>query len=116
MEAKKEKADFEFNTRDYRRIELQYRAQFTLKEESRGLEECTLININRNLKGVGVRFHTCKEIKINSIIIIDLLTTGELGPVCITGILRWIRETGNDFIGGVELIGNTNKLKCLLPQ
>jgi hypothetical protein len=115
MEAKNKKPGFDFDTRDYRRVELQYRAQFTLKEENRGLEECTLININKNLKGMGIRFHTCKEIKINSIIIIDLLTTGELGPVCITGILRWIRQAGNDFMGGIELIGNTNKLKRLLP-
>ena len=115
MEAKNKKADFEFQTRDYRRIELEYKAQFTLKEENGSLEKCTIININRNLKGVGIRFHTCKEIKINSIVIIDLLTTGESGPVCITGILRWIRQTGSDFIGGVELIGNTNKLKSLLP-
>jgi hypothetical protein len=115
MEAKNEKTGFEFSMIDYRRVELQYRAQFTLKEGNRGLEECTLINVNKNLKGIGIRFHTSKEIKINSIIIIDLLTTGELGPVCITGILRWIRQAENDFIGGIELIGNTNKLKRLLP-
>ena len=115
MEAKKEKPDFEFGARDYRRVELQHRAQFTLKEGNRGLEECTLINVNKNLKGIGIRFHTSKEIKINSIIIIDLLTTGELGPICITGILRWIEQTGNNFVGGMELIGNTNKLKRFLP-
>ena len=115
MEAKNEKTGFEFGARDYRRVELQYRAQFILKEGNRGLEECTLINVNKNLKAIGIRFHTSKEIKINSIIIIDLLTTGELGPVCITGILRWIRQAGNDFIGGMEIIGNTNKIKRLLP-
>ena len=115
MEAKKEKPGFEFGARDYRRVELQHRAQFTLKEGNRGLEECTLINVNKNLKGIGIRFHTSKEIKINSIIIIDLLATGELGPICITGILRWIEQTGNNFVGGMELIGNTNKLKRFLP-
>ena len=115
MEAKNKKPGAEFDTKDYRRVELQHRAQFTLKEGNRSLEECTLINVNKDLKGLGIRFHTCKEIKINSIIIIDLLTTGELGPVCITGILRWIRQTGKDFIGGIELIGNSNKLKGLLP-
>ena len=115
MEAKNEKPGAEFDTRDYRRVELQHRAQFTLREGNRGLEECTLINVNKDLKGIGIRFHTCKEIKINSIIIVDLLTTAVLGPVCITGILRWIRQTGKDFIGGIELIGNSNKLKGLLP-
>ena len=115
MEAKNEKLDFEFVSRDYRRVELQHRAQFILKEEAGGLEPCTIVNINKNLKGIGVLFHTQKAIKINSIIIIDLLMPGELGPVCVTGILRWISQTGNDFMGGIELIGNTNKLKRLLP-
>jgi len=115
MEAKNKKPGFDFDTRDYRRVELQHRAQFILKEGNRGLEECTLINVNKDLKGIGIRFHTSKEIKINSIIIVDLLTTGVLGPVCITGILRWIRQTGKDFIGGIELIGNSKKLKGLLP-
>lgn len=115
MEAKDAILDLEVVAGDYTRVELQRRAQFILKEEDRGLEECTLVNINKNLKGIGVIFHTRKAIKINSIIIIDLLIPGELGPVCVTGILRWIRQTGNDFLGGMELIGNTNKLKRLLP-
>ena len=115
MEAKNKKPGFDFDTRDYRRVELQHRAQFILKEGNRGLEECTLINVNKDLKGIGIRFHTSKEIKTNSIIIIDLLITSESGPACITGILRWIKKTGNDFVGGIELIGNSNKLKRLLP-
>ena len=115
MEAKIEQPGLDPYNRDYRRVEIGHRAQFILKEENRGLEECTIININKNLKGIGVIFHTDKVIEVNAIIIIDLLTPGDLGPVCITGILRWIRETGNDFVGGVELIGNTNKLKSLLP-
>lgn len=114
MEAKAEKPDLGAHARDYRRVELNHRAQFILKGEDRGLGECTLININCNLRGIGVIFHTCEAININSIIIIDLLTPGEWGPVCVTGILRWIRQEGNHFIGGLELIGNTNKLKRLL--
>ena len=113
MEVKNEKTNVAFDTRDYKRIELQHRAQFTLKEDNRGLEECTIINVNKNLKGIGVIFHTRHSIELNSIIIIDLLIPGELGPVCVSGILRWIRQTGNDFVGGMELVGNTNKLKRL---
>ena len=101
--------------RDCERIDLQHQAQFTTIRESRGLEGCTIINISRNLKGIGIKFHTLENIKLNSIITIDLLPTSEFIPMCVTGIVRWIKQTEDEFWGGVELIGNTHKLQRILP-
>ena len=42
--------------------------------------------MNNNLKGVGVKFHTREDIKVNSIVIIDLLIPNELRPVYVKGI------------------------------
>ena len=113
MEREQKKNDF--NIRDCRRIDLQHQAQFTPIREIRGLERCTIINISRNLKGMGIKFHTRENINLNSIITIDLLPTSELVPTCVTGIVRWIKQTEDEFLGGVELIGNTHKLQRILP-
>ena len=91
------------------RIELQKRAKFTLKDEERGWEACTILNLNQNLQGVGIQFHTQKEIKVNSIVIIDLSTDGEVESLSIIGIIRWIKNVEGDLIGGIELIGDINK-------
>lgn len=98
------------------RITLQKRAKFTLKDEERGWEKCTLLNLNQNLQGVGIQFHTQKDIKVNSIVIIDLSTASEVESLSIIGIVRWIQKMESDMLGGVELIGNINKLRRILPE
>jgi hypothetical protein len=98
------------------RIELQKRAKFTLKDEERGWENCTLLNLNQNLKGLGIRFHTLKDIKVNSIVIIDLSHAAEGESFSIVGIVRWIYKVEDDLMGGIELIGNINKLRKILPE
>ena len=98
------------------RIAIQREAKFTLKDEKRRWEACTLMNLNQNLQGVGVRFHTTQDIKVNSIVIIDLSTEGGDEPLSAIGIVRWIKK-GEDYLtGGIELIGNINKLGRILPE
>ena len=98
------------------RIELRKRARFTLKDEERGWENCTLLNLNQNLKGVGIRFHTLKDIKVNSIVIIDLSNSGDGESFSMVGIVRWVNKVEDDLMGGMELIGNINKLRRILPE
>ena len=98
------------------RIALHKRAQFTLKDEGRSWEKCTILNLNQNLRGMGIRFHTRKEIKVNSIVIIDLSTSGEVESLSAVGIVRWVTKVESDLMGGIELIGNSNKLRRLLPD
>ena len=98
------------------RVALQKRAKFTLKDEGSGWGECTLLNLNQNLQGGGIQFHTQKDIKVNSIVIIDLTTPGEVESLSIIGIVRWVKKVESDLMGGIELIGNTNKLRRILPE
>src|SRR5210317_2654057 len=114
MEANNIEHLFEHIKADYRRIELQHRTYFTLREKNRGWEACTLININKNRKGIGIRFHTDQEIRENATVTIDLSAPGACRPVCYRGIIRWIRKTEEGFIGGIELTRSTDKLKSVL--
>ena len=114
MEARDIKHLLKNTTIDYRRVGVQHRTYFTLKEGKRGWEECTLININKNYKGVGILFHTDKEIRVNTVVTIDLSAADECRPSCITGIVRWIKKTGNDFVGGMELKSGINRLEKVL--
>ena len=97
MEAKKNKSIFELETRGYRRVDTQHQARFTLKGGTRDWNECIIININNDLKGLGIRFKAREEIKVNSLVIIDLLSTDDLEPIHIKGTLMWIKQTGDDF-------------------
>jgi hypothetical protein len=100
----------EFEERSFRRISLKHQAKFTLKEGKRGWEDCTIININRNLQGMGIVFHTQEKIPVHSIVIIDLLTNGKYGPIYVTGVVRWTEKRKSDFIGGLALIGDIQKI------
>ena len=59
---------------------------------------------------MGIIFHTREEIPVTAIVIIDLLADGKNGPICITGVVRWIEDTKSDFVGGLELIGDIEKV------
>jgi len=98
------------------RIALQKRAKFILKDQKRGWGDCTLLNLNQNLQGVGIRFHTAQDIKVNSIVIIDLSDEGKDESLSVIGIVRWIKKGEDDLTGGIELIGNINKLGRILPE
>ena len=98
------------------RITIQKRAKFILKDEKRDWEDCTLLNLNQNFEGVGIRFHTSHDIKINSIVIIDVSVEGENQSLSIAGIVRWIKKGEDCLTGGIELIGNINKLGRFLTE
>jgi hypothetical protein len=98
------------------RIEIHKRAKFNLKDDKRGWDDCTLLNLNSNLKGMGIRFHTTKDIKVNEIVIIDLSEEGKNNSLSIVGIVRWIQQGEDDLTGGIELIGNINKLERFLAE
>ena len=110
MSLENSEAYSEFEERSFRRIPVKLSAKFTLKEGKKGWENCTIININRNLKGMGVIFHTREEIPVHSIVIIDLLTDGTHGPIYVTGVVRWTEDRKSDFVGGIALIGDIEKV------
>ena len=114
MEAKNNEHPLDLNRSSYRRIKLQHRARFTIKEENGHWENCTLININQILNGVGVRFHRSKAITSGKTITIDVMPSETSGSLCITGVVKWVKQRENDCVGGIELTGPTDNLKRLL--
>ena len=114
MEAKKDEHLFALDRKNYRRIELQHPARFTIQEENGYWENCTLININQNLTGVGVRFHTPETITPGATVTIDVMASDTSGPLFITGTVKWVKQRENDCVGGIELTGITDTLKRLL--
>ncbi len=70
--------------------------------EGNGLRErCVIFNISR--KGVGLKFHTCENINVGSIIHLEMFVPGQSEPINLKGTLKWIEKEGNDFIGAIEL-------------
>lgn len=85
-------------------------------EDQRGnWEKCTVINISR--KGVGIKLQTAQKMDIGSVIHLAILVPQEPDPVMVKGMWRWIKQKGNSFIGGIELIDELDdaKWESLIP-
>ena len=86
--------------RRFSRQQSQLKAQYFLKGRKEGWGECTVIDVSR--KGMGITFQTSEKIKVGSFILLEIPVPTELEPFYIIGILRWIRQKGNTFTGGIE--------------
>jgi len=78
------------------------KAQYFSREEKGSREQCGISNVSR--KGVGLKLHTGKKIKLASIIHLEMHVAIKSEPIEAKGILKWIEKEGNGFIGGIELI------------
>jgi len=65
-----------------------------------GWENCTVNEVSR--KGMGVLFLTPMGLNAGSIIHLKVLLPSEPKPVTVRGILKWIKNKGDFFIGGIE--------------
>ena len=90
------------DSRGFIRFFSQLRARYVAEDEEKGWEECTVINVNR--KGMGVKFQTDEKIRVSSIIHFEMSVSTEFEPVQVTGILKWINEGENYFVGGIEFL------------
>lgn len=88
------------NRRSFSRFDTQLKAKYFLKERKEGWRKCTVIDISR--KGMGIVFVTREKINVGSTILLEVAVPEELEAIHAIGILRWIRQKGKDFIGGVE--------------
>ena len=86
--------------RKFSRCFTQLDARF-LKEGEREWEEATIINISR--KGMGIKFRTSVKINISSTLHLAIIVSGESDPIMVKGVLGWIKQKENYFIGGIEL-------------
>ena len=89
------------NTRGFVRFDVQMKAQYFFKERKRGWEECTIIKLSR--KGMGIRFHTREKISIGSAIHLRVFVSKGSEHFIVKGVLKWIEEKGEYFVGGVKL-------------
>ena len=83
--------------RKYPRTILPQRAQFFGKK---GWEDCLITEVSR--KGMGVKFYTSEKITAGSIIHLKVRVPQESNPVMVKGVLRWIEQSAEHFVGGIE--------------
>ena len=93
------------------RIPTQRKAHYFLKEGTDTLKECTLIDVSH--RGMGIRFNTTEALYPGSTVIIDLTGSVARESLYVTGLLRWIEEGVNFFIGGIELIESLDDITLL---
>ena len=86
--------------RKFKRHQTRLKAQYYIKEENEGWEECTIIDVSH--KGMGIVFLTRKEIEVSSTVLLEITLLTELEPIYIVGTLKWIKQEDRDFIGGIE--------------
>lgn len=88
--------------RESQRYPTQRRAYYFLQEGEGIGQECTIINVSR--KGLGVLFHTSKQINVGAAIHLEVPDPRSLETINVRGELRWCKTIRNEFIGGIELI------------
>ena len=65
-----------------------------------GWEDCVITEASR--KGFGMIFYTREKIKEGSIINLRVSIPSQPQPVEAKGLLKWIENKGEHFIGGIE--------------
>jgi len=94
--------------RRFSRCITQLEARF-LKEGEREWEEATIINVSS--KGMGIKFRTSVKVNIGSTLHLAIIVSGESDPIMVKGVLGWIKQKGNYFIGGIELTEELEEVK-----
>jgi len=107
------KTVFKLDKRVCRRHYKQLKAYYLLCNKKRGWEECTIINVNVANEGMGIKFHTSEKIKAGTTIIFEIFISGELEPISVKGIVKWSKQGGKDFIGGIRLTEGVHRLSKL---
>lgn len=85
--------------RTFVRFFIQLKAHYSLQERDSVWEECTVLDVSR--KGIGVEFSS--QISLGSTINMTVCFPEELEPLSVKGMLKWIKQSGNRFIGDIEL-------------
>ena len=73
---------------------------FLIKGKGKG-QECTIIDVSR--KGLGMIFHSNEEISVGTNIRLEIPDPITIDTIDVRGELRWSKNIGGEFIGGIEL-------------
>ena len=74
------------------------KATYSPEESNRGWEDCTITKLSR--KGMGIIFHTDEKIAVDSTLRLKVYTTDEDKYFTVKGVLKWVENDSNTFIGG----------------
>ena len=97
------------NTRRFERFPTQREGQYFLVKEKEKGQNCTIIDVSR--KGLGMIFHSNEEISVGTNIRLEIPDPITLDTIDVRGELRWSKEIGGEFIGGIELSRILSDLK-----
>ena len=95
--------------RKSRRFTTNLKAQYFLGENKGSGKECTVINVSSN--GAGLEFYTHEKIGISTNLTLKVFAPKATGPINIKGILKWVKQGEKDFVGGVEVVLQSDKEK-----
>ena len=95
--------------RKSRRFTTNLKAQYALGGSQESGKECTVINVSGS--GAGLEFYTHEKIDSNTDIDLNIFAPEATDPIHIKGILRWVKHGEKDFVGGVEVVLQSDKDK-----
>ena len=88
------------------------KGRFFVKELEKQWGNCTVFDVSRT--GMGIKFHTSKTIDVGSHITIEIEVPSELGSMNVKGVLRWVKQSENEFLGGIELTEVLDEITSLI--
>ena len=94
------------------RFDTDLKGRYFIKELGKRWGNCTVFDVSRT--GMGIKFYTPETIDLGSTITIEIEVPSELEPMSVKGILRWIKQADNEFIGGIELTEVLDEIKSSL--
>ena len=97
------------NTRRFERFSTQREGQYFLVKEKEKRQNCTIIDVSR--KGLGMIFHSNEEISVGTNIRLEIPDPITIDTIDVRGELKWSKEIGGEFIGGIELSRILSDLK-----
>ena len=94
------------------RFDTDLKGRYFVKELEKLWGNCTVFDVSRT--GMGIKFHTSEPIEVGSHITIEIEVPSELEPMNVKGILRWIKQGENEFLGGIELTEVLDEITSLI--
>ncbi len=94
------------------RFSTNLKGRYFIKEVAKHWGNCTIFDVSRS--GIGIRFHTSEKIEVGSTIEVEIEIPSELQPMSVRGILRWIKQADNEFVGGIQLTEVLDEIKSLI--
>jgi len=86
--------------RKHTRRKTKITAHYFLKDKKEECRECVILDMSS--KGLGITFVTHENIATGSTVLLEIPVLDGLDPITIVGVLKWIKQDGNEYIGGIE--------------